>query len=48
MGPQGMRGIQASLIGVTPAESNATYDKLIKDHPSLVLALNHIRKLKRN
>ena len=28
-------------IGATPAESNAAYDKLIKDHPSSVLALNH-------
>ena len=29
------------LIGATPAEGNAAYDKLVKDHPSLVLALNH-------
>ena len=29
------------LIGATPAESNAAYDKLVKDHPSLVLVLNH-------
>ena len=28
-------------IGATPAESNAAYDKLVKDHPSSVLALNH-------
>ena len=28
-------------IGATPAESNAVYDKLVKDHPSSVLALNH-------
>ena len=28
-------------IGATPAESNAAYDKLAKDHPSSVLALNH-------
>ena len=28
-------------IGATPAESNAAYDKLVKNHPSSVLALNH-------
>ena len=28
-------------IGATPAESNGAYDKLVKDHPSSVLALNH-------
>ena len=28
-------------IRATPAESNAAYDKLVKDHPSSVLALNH-------
>ena len=28
-------------IGATPAESNTAYDKLVKDHPSSVLALNH-------
>ena len=28
-------------IGATPAESNAAYDNLVKDHPSSVLALNH-------
>ena len=28
-------------IGATPAESNAAHDKLVKDHPSSVLALNH-------
>ena len=28
-------------IGATPVESNAAYDKLVKDHPSSVLALNH-------
>ena len=28
-------------IGATPAESNAAYGKLVKDHPSSVLALNH-------
>ena len=29
------------LIGAMPAESNAAYDKLVKDHPSSVLVLNH-------
>ena len=29
------------LIGAMPVESNAVYDKLVKDHPSSVLALNH-------
>ena len=28
-------------IEATPAESNAAYDKLVKDHPSSVLVLNH-------
>ena len=28
-------------IGATPAESNAAYDKLVKDHPSSVFALSH-------
>ena len=28
-------------IGATPAESDGAYDKLVKDHPSSVLALNH-------
>ena len=28
-------------IGATPAQSNAAYDKLVKDKPSSVLALNH-------
>ena len=28
-------------IEAMPAESNAAYDKLIKDHPSSALALNH-------
>ena len=29
-------------IGAAPAESNAAYDKLVKDHPSSVLASNHM------
>ena len=28
-------------IGAAPAESNGAYDKLVKDHPSSVLALDH-------
>ena len=28
-------------IGAAPAESNGAYDKLVKDHPSSVLALNY-------
>lgn len=28
-------------VGKTAAQSNALYDKLVKDHPSSVLALNH-------